>query len=156
MSPSQRPEPNCEHRRGGGKGRRKERTRVGQVADVKDAAQHVVKLALLAEVKAGDERGAQGAISGGLAGELEVPGVGSEDIITGSGEGIVDGIEGGVAVRGGQRGEREGGGLGGGGCRLGGGIGERHFVLCFLAPDLDVARCGNCVYKPKGRAENGP
>ena len=99
---------------------------VVEVADIEDALEHVVPLALLAQVQARHERLAQGAVGGRLARQLEVARVGGEDVVAGGGQRAVDRLEGGVAVGGGQRGQRKRGRLGGARGGLGGGVGQGH------------------------------
>jgi hypothetical protein len=101
-------------------------TRIFQVADIEDALEHVIPLALAAKIQPRDERLAQAAISGSLPGSLEIAGVGGEDIVLGGGERIVDGLEGSVARLGGEGGKGEGGQLGRGGGGFGGLGGQRH------------------------------
>ena len=103
-----------------------------KVAHVQDALEHVLPLARLAQVEARHQAGAQLAVSGGLAGQLKVAGIGGQDVVARGSQAGVDGCQGVVAGLGRERGQHVGGRLGrpsriGGTC-----VGERHFCARFL------------------------
>ena len=68
-----------------------------EVPDVEDALEHVLPLALLAQVETGHQAGAQLAVGGGGTGQLEIAGVGGKDVIPGRRQSGVDRREGFVA-----------------------------------------------------------
>ncbi|CRK28412.1 hypothetical protein BN1708_004638 [Verticillium longisporum] len=70
---------------------------VFEVTHIEDALEHVLKLALAAEIQAGHETLTQGAVGGRLPGELYVFGIGLQNVFSGGGKSIVDGCEGLVA-----------------------------------------------------------
>ncbi|KUI58518.1 hypothetical protein VP1G_11061 [Cytospora mali] len=67
---------------------------VVEAPDVQDALEHVLPLALLAQVQPRHERLAELAVGGGLPGGLHVLGIGGEDLVPRGDEGVVYGCQG--------------------------------------------------------------
>lgn len=68
-----------------------------EISYIQYTLKHILPLALLAQVEPRYESLAKATISGSLAGEVEVAGIGGEDSILGFGESGVDGFKGLVA-----------------------------------------------------------